>query len=76
VQPVDAVAAEQTATFGSLDLEALLHASSVVNALLGRLAQPENQEADAMNEEGVLATKPSSVRPAARRNLCMGNPGK
>ncbi len=75
VQPLGAIAAKQTATFGSL--EALLHASSVVNALLGRLAQPENEEANStVNKEGVLATKPESVRPSAQGNLCMGNPGK
>jgi len=75
VQLFDAIAAKQTATFGSL--EALLHASSVVNALLGRLAQPESEEANsAVNKEGVLATKSESLRPSAQGNLCLGNPGE
>jgi hypothetical protein len=75
VQPLGAIAAKQTATFGSL--EALLHASAVVNALLGRLAQPESEEANStVNKEGVLATKPESLRPSAQGNLCMGNSGK
>ena len=76
VQPLGAIAAEQTATFGSL--EALLHASSVVDALLGRLAQPESKEAISTvnKEEGVLATKSESLRPSAQGNLCLGNPGK
>jgi hypothetical protein len=65
VPPLGAIAAKQTATFGSL--EALLHASSVVNALLGRLAQPESEEANStVNKEGVLATKPESLRPSAQ----------
>jgi len=75
VQPLGAIAAEQTATFGSL--EALLHASSVVDALLGRLAQPESEEANStVNKEGVLAAKSESLRPSAQGNLCLGNPGK
>src|SRR5438034_4763654 len=75
VQPLGAIAAEQTATFGSL--EALLHARSVVDALLGRLAQPESEEANStVNKEGVLAAKSESLRPSAQGNLCLGNPGK
>ncbi len=75
VQPLGAIAAKQTATFDSL--EALLHASSVVDALLGRLAQPQSEEANsAVNKEGILAAQSAPLRPSAQGNLCMGNPGK
>ncbi len=75
VQPRGAVCAKQTATLGSL--EDLLHARTVVDALLGRLARPESEEANSTaKKEGVLAAKSESLRPSAQGNLRMGNPGE
>jgi hypothetical protein len=74
-QPHVAVTSNQTATLGSL--EDLFHARAVVDALLGRLAQPQSQEADpTVTKEGVLAAKSETLRLSAQGNLRMGNTGK
>src|SRR5215469_14966735 len=73
--PRAAVLTNQTATLGSL--EALIHASALVDALLGRLAEPRSAEADSTAEkEGVLAETSESLRPAAQRHLRLGNSGE
>ena len=74
-QPQRALSAHTTATLGSL--EDLFHARAVVDALLGRLARLESEEADpTVTKEGVLAAKSETLRPSAQGNLRMGNTGK
>ena len=74
-QPHVVVTSNQTATLGSQ--ESLFHARAVVDALLGRLARLESEEADpTVTKEGVLAAKSETLRPSTQGNLRMGNPGK
>ena len=73
--PRGVIGAKQIATRDSL--EALIHASALVDALLGRLAETQSEEADsAAQKEGVLAETSESLRRSAQRYLCMGNPGE
>src|SRR5207245_10831778 len=51
--------------------------SDLVDALLGRLAETQSEEADsAAEKEGILAEPSESLRRSAQRYLCMGNPGE
>ncbi len=73
--PRGVIGAKQIATRDSL--EALIHASALVDALLGRLAETQSEEADsAAEKEGILAEPSESLRRSAQRSLCMGNPGE
>ena len=73
-QPHVGVTSNQAAALGSQ--EDLFHARSVVDALLGRLARPQSEEADPVTKEGVLAAKSETLRLPAQGNLRMGNTGK
>ena len=74
-QPQVAVTSNQTTRLGSK--EDLFHARAVVDALLGRLARPQSEEADpTVTKEGVLAAKSETLRLPAQGNLRMGNSGK
>jgi hypothetical protein len=74
-QPQRDLSAHSAATLGSL--EDLFRARAVVDALLGRLARPESEEANStVTKEDILAAKSESLRPSAQGNLRLGNPGE